>query len=133
METAIRGGAAVAEIEARLAPAEAALAALVAALRRRGAARGRGRSGGGAGRGPGGPACGGRPDLEELLSQDAVEAIDVFDKEAPLLTAAFGDRAAEIRKLVKGYRFEDALAVLRAVRNRGALSGPGGGNVGVRS
>jgi hypothetical protein len=52
--------------------------------------------------------------LEELLSQDAVEAIDVFDKAAPLLTAALGARAAEIRKLLKSYRFEEALAVLRA-------------------
>ena len=51
--------------------------------------------------------------LGELLSQDAVEAIDVFDEAAPLLTAAFGARAAEIRKLLKSYRFEEALAVLR--------------------
>ena len=114
VETAIRGGAALAEIEGRLAPAEASLVALVAALRgalppeveaappakaqavdplalRRAVAR-----------------------LEELLAQDAVEAIDAFDEEAPLLTAAFGERAAEIRTLVRGYRFEQALAVLRA-------------------
>ena len=112
VETAIRGGAAPAEIEARLAPVAVALDALVGALRlalppeveaappvpqavdpealRVAVAR-----------------------LGDLLSQDAVEAIDVFDGSAPLLAAAFGARAAEIRKLLKGYRFEDALAVLR--------------------
>jgi two-component system, sensor histidine kinase and response regulator len=113
VETAIRGGGALAEIEARLAPAEATLVALVAALERAlppeiEAAL---------------PVRAQAVDpealrsavtrLEELLSQDAVEAIDVFDREAPLLTAAFGERAAEIRKLVKGYRFEEALAALR--------------------
>jgi two-component system sensor histidine kinase/response regulator len=113
VETAVRGGAAVAEIETRLAPAESALVALVAALQRALP-----------------PEVEPAPTvaqavdpqalreavsrLEELLSQDAVEAIDVFDRAAPLLAAAFGERAAEIRKLVKGYRFEDALAVLRA-------------------
>ena len=113
LEAAIRGGAAPAEVEARLSPAETTLGALVSALRlalppeveaapavtqavdpavlRAAVAR-----------------------LEELLSQDAVEAIDVFDGAAPLLTAAFGARAAEIRRLLKGYRFEEALAALRA-------------------
>jgi two-component system, sensor histidine kinase and response regulator len=113
VETAIRGGGALAEIEARLAPAEATLVALVAALQRAlppevEAA-------------PPVKAQAVDPEalrsavarLEELLSQDAVEAIDVFDREAPLLAAAFGERAAAIRKLVKGYRFEEALAVLR--------------------
>ena len=112
VETAIRGGAAPAEIETRLAPVEVTLGALVGALRlvlppEVEAA----------------PAVPQAVDpealrvavsrLEELLSQDAVEAIDVFDGSAPLLAAAFGARAAEIRRLLKGYRFEDALAVLR--------------------
>ena len=51
--------------------------------------------------------------LEELLSQDAVEAIDVFDQAAPLLTTAFGERASRIGQLVRVYSFEDALAALR--------------------
>ena len=38
----------------------------------------------------------------------------------PLLAAAFGERAAALRKLVKAYRFEDALA--RAARRRGRLA-----------
>jgi two-component system, sensor histidine kinase and response regulator len=52
--------------------------------------------------------------LEVLLSQDAVEALDAFDACRPLLTAAYGARASEIGRLVKGYRFEEALTALRA-------------------
>ena len=59
--------------------------------------------------------------LEELLAQDAVEAIDVFEAAAPMLKTAFGERADQIGQLVKDYRFEDALVALRAsdhARNR---------------
>ena len=52
--------------------------------------------------------------LEELLAEDAMEAIDVFEAAAPMLKTAFGDRADQIGLLVKDYRFEDALAALRA-------------------
>ncbi len=52
--------------------------------------------------------------LEELLAQDALEAIDVFEAAAPMLRTAFGDRADQIGQLVKDYRFEDALVALRA-------------------
>jgi two-component system sensor histidine kinase/response regulator len=52
--------------------------------------------------------------LEELLAQDALEAIDVFAAAAPMLKTAFGDRADQIGQLVKDYRFEDALVALRA-------------------
>ena len=51
--------------------------------------------------------------IEGLLEQDDVEAVGALDEAAPLLAAAFGERAAALRKLVKGYRFEDALAALR--------------------
>ena len=51
--------------------------------------------------------------IEELLEQDDVEAVGALDEAAPLLSAAFGGRAASLRKLLKGYRFEEALAVLR--------------------
>jgi len=51
--------------------------------------------------------------IERLLEQDDVEAVAALDAAAPLLTAAFGERATALRKLVKGYRFEDALAALR--------------------
>jgi len=51
--------------------------------------------------------------LEQLLSREAVEAIDSFEAARPLLAAAFGERSAQIGKLVRGYRFEDALAALR--------------------
>ena len=54
--------------------------------------------------------------LDRLLSQDAVEALDVFVASQPLLAAAYGERTEEIGRLLKGYRFEDALAVLRATR-----------------
>jgi two-component system sensor histidine kinase/response regulator len=54
--------------------------------------------------------------LDRLLSQDAAEALDVFVASQPLLAAAYGERMGEIDRLLKGYRFEDALAVLRATR-----------------
>ena len=54
--------------------------------------------------------------LDRLLSEDAVEALDVFVASQPLLAAAYGERTGEINRLLKGYRFEDALAVLRAAR-----------------
>ena len=57
--------------------------------------------------------------LEELLAQDALEAIDVFEAAAPMLKTAFGERADQIGQLVKDYRFEDALVALRA-----SASGP---------
>ena len=51
--------------------------------------------------------------LEELLAEDALEAIDAFDAAAPMLMAAFGERAGPVGQLVKDYSFEDALAALR--------------------
>ena len=51
--------------------------------------------------------------IERLLEQDDIEAVAALDAAAPLLAAAFGERATALRKLVKGYRFEDALAALR--------------------
>jgi two-component system, sensor histidine kinase and response regulator len=51
--------------------------------------------------------------IERLLEQDDVEAVAVLEAAAPLLAAAFGERAAALRKLVKAYRFDDALAALR--------------------
>jgi two-component system sensor histidine kinase/response regulator len=55
--------------------------------------------------------------LEELLSQDDMEAVDVFDAAAPMLTAAFGERAGRVGTLVRDYCFEDALAALREAVN----------------
>ena len=51
--------------------------------------------------------------IERLLEQDDIEAVAALDAAAPLLAAAFGGRATALRKLVKGYRFEEALAALR--------------------
>jgi CheY-like chemotaxis protein len=110
VEAALRRGVPPAELEALIAPAERTLEALVAALL---AAL------------P--PEAAVAPPvtadaaalhaaverLEELLSQDAVEAIDVFNQAAPLLTTAFGERASRIGQLVRDYSFEDALAALR--------------------
>jgi two-component system sensor histidine kinase/response regulator len=53
--------------------------------------------------------------LDQLLSREAVEAIDAFEEAGSILAAAFGERAAQIGKLVRGYRFEEALAALRDV------------------
>jgi two-component system, sensor histidine kinase and response regulator len=59
--------------------------------------------------------------IEGLLEQDDIEAVAALDAAAPLLAAAFGERASALRTLVKGYRFEDALAALReAVALRGS-------------
>jgi two-component system, sensor histidine kinase and response regulator len=56
--------------------------------------------------------------LEELLSQDAVEAIDVFDSAAPMLAIAFGERASRIGQLIRDYSFADALVALREATGR---------------
>ena len=58
--------------------------------------------------------------LEELLSNDSPEAVNAFERERPILTAAFGERAAEIGTLIRRYRFEDALRALRASRDQGS-------------
>jgi two-component system sensor histidine kinase/response regulator len=59
--------------------------------------------------------------LERLLAEDNVEAIKAFDEADALFSAAFGERTGEIRKLVKGYRFEEAL---RALREAAAVRAP---------
>jgi two-component system, sensor histidine kinase and response regulator len=118
VDAALRGGATLMALETLLRPAERTLAALVAALlealpREAGVAP---------------PAQTVDPGtlqaavqkLEELLSQNAVEAIDVFDASAPLLTNAFGERASRIGKLVRDYCFEDALVALREAAGRSA-------------
>jgi two-component system sensor histidine kinase/response regulator len=52
--------------------------------------------------------------LELALSdEDAVEAIDAFQLAEPILSAAFGEHSERIGKLVRSYRFVDALAALR--------------------
>ena len=61
--------------------------------------------------------------IERLLEQDDIEAVAALDAAAPLLAAAFGERAAALRKLVKGYRFEEALAALREAARRGYPTG----------
>jgi two-component system, sensor histidine kinase and response regulator len=56
--------------------------------------------------------------LDQLLSREAVEAIDAFEAARPIFASAFGERAGQIGKLVRGYRFEDALVVLRDLADR---------------
>ena len=51
--------------------------------------------------------------LDDLLAHESVEAIDAFEAAKPILVAALGERASHIGTLVRGYRFEDALAALR--------------------
>ena len=51
--------------------------------------------------------------IAKLLEQDDVEAVAAVDEAGSLLAAAFGERASALRTLVRGYRFEDALAALR--------------------
>jgi len=115
VDAALRGGATLIELEALLGPAERSLDALVAALLAALPSEAEVP-----------PPATADPDalnaaverLEELLSQDAVEAIDVFDASAPLLTSAFGERASRIGTLVKDYCFEDALVALREAAGR---------------
>ena len=111
MEAALHRGA-IAELETLIRPAETSLAELVSALL--------------AGLPPearvtGQPAALDRDalgaaveQLDALLSQDAMEAIDAFQATAPMLATAFGPRADAIGKLIRDYCFEDALAALRA-------------------
>jgi two-component system, sensor histidine kinase and response regulator len=115
VEAALRRGATLTELEGLLEPAERSLealvAALLAALPREAEVT---------------PTATADADalhaavqrLEELLSQDAVEAIDVFDASAPLLTSAFGERATRVGALVKDYCFEEALVALRKAAGR---------------
>jgi two-component system, sensor histidine kinase and response regulator len=56
--------------------------------------------------------------LDLLLSQDAVEALDLFEEARLVFTAAYGERAGAIGQMLKEYRFEEALAALRAVREK---------------
>jgi two-component system sensor histidine kinase/response regulator len=124
LEAALRRGAAAPEVTTLLAPLENTLGDFVADLRRVLPP----------GDEPATLAAQGSVDpealrsavekLEELLSQDAVEALDAFDESAPLLSAAYGERVARVRQLVKGYRFEEALA---ALREAGSSSGPRSG------
>ncbi len=110
VEAALRRGDPPAEALARLAPAattlEALLAALVTAIPPEAEAAAAGEVDGEALRAA-------VERLERLLEQDDIEAVGALDAAAPLLAAAFGERAAPLRKLVKGYRFEEALAALR--------------------
>ena len=115
METALRNGVGAAELDPLLEPAERTLEGLVSALlvalppevqvtpppptAEREALEAAVRR------------------LEELLSQDDMEAVDVFDAAAPMLTAAFGERAGRVGTLVRDYCFEDALAALREAVN----------------
>jgi PAS domain S-box-containing protein len=59
-----------------------------------------------------------------LLEQDDVEAVAALDAAWPLVAAAFGERAAALRKLVRSYRFGEALA---ALRDSAAVGTSGGG------
>jgi two-component system sensor histidine kinase/response regulator len=56
--------------------------------------------------------------LEALLGSDDAQALDVYDEHAALLRAAGGEDAGALERHVRGYRFVDALAVVRRVRSR---------------
>jgi two-component system sensor histidine kinase/response regulator len=113
IETALRQGTTVADVEPLLGPAERTLDGLVAALVSALPSESEATTA---------PPVFDRDglaavveQLEQLLSQDSVEAIAAFEAARPLLSTAFGDRAGRIGKLIKGYRFEDALSALREV------------------
>jgi len=120
VEAALRQGAPPAEVLALLEPTASRLLALVAALSTALPPEAEA-----AASGPVDPealrAAVGR--IERLLEQDDVEAVTALDVAAPLLAAAFGERAAAIRKLVKAYRFDEALAALRAAEGRESAPG----------
>ena len=56
--------------------------------------------------------------LEELLAIDDAGAMDVFEASADLLRVALGPDAASVETAVTGWAFADALAALRAARER---------------
>jgi two-component system sensor histidine kinase/response regulator len=53
--------------------------------------------------------------LDALLAEFDADAIKALDADDPLFSAAFGERAKDLRTLVKGYRFAEALRLLRDV------------------
>jgi PAS domain S-box-containing protein len=53
--------------------------------------------------------------LDALLAQDDLEANAVFRESASLLKKALGDRASEIERLIEGFEYEHALALLRSL------------------
>jgi two-component system sensor histidine kinase/response regulator len=124
VETALRREAPPSEVEAFLTPAaralEALLTSLASVIRQEVAAV------------PAGPVDPGQLQaaverIERMLEQDDPDAVRAFDEAAPLLISAFGDRAASVRKLAKGYRFDEALAALRqAAAERNASRRPPG-------
>jgi two-component system sensor histidine kinase/response regulator len=110
VEAALRRDAPPAEVSALLAPAATTLEALLAALAVVVPPEVEARA-----TGPVDPEAlrAAVERIERLLEQDDIEAVGALDAAAPLFAAAFGERAAALRKLVKGYRFEEALAALR--------------------
>jgi N-acetylglucosamine kinase-like BadF-type ATPase len=52
-------------------------------------------------------------ELQRLLAEGDAAAINIFEEAVALFSAAFGTRAEEIRTLVKGYRFAEALHASR--------------------
>jgi two-component system sensor histidine kinase/response regulator len=52
--------------------------------------------------------------LDRLLSEDDMASLEMFESAEAMLSAAFGERAEEIRAHIKSYRFEEALRELRA-------------------
>ena len=116
VEAALRRGATPGEVAPLLDPAERTLDQLVTALR--GALPAESEEAPAPARVDPEALAAAVASLEKLLSSDAAEAIDSFESARPLLAAAFGDRSAQIGKLVRGYRFEDALAALRELVGR---------------
>jgi two-component system sensor histidine kinase/response regulator len=119
VEAALRRGAPPAEVEPLLDPAEQTLGDLITALLRALPPEAAATT----------PAASVDPEalaaavarLDQLLSREAVEAIDAFEAAGPIFVAAFGERADRIGKLVRGYRFEDALTALRNVVGKPTL------------
>jgi PAS domain S-box-containing protein len=62
--------------------------------------------------------------LDALLAQDDLEANAVFRESAPLLKKALGEKAYELERLIEGFEYERALALLRTLPKQITPSSP---------
>jgi two-component system sensor histidine kinase/response regulator len=115
VESALRGAAALTELETVLGPAERTLAALVSALQA--ALPSEAEPAPPPAADPGAVLVAVQR-LMDLLAHSAMEAVDVFEASAPALTSAFGERITDVGTLVRDYCFEEALAALQDAVNR---------------
>ncbi|MEO9386055.1 response regulator [Chromobacterium phragmitis] len=114
LESGVRGGAGLAELEPQIEETQRALQALIGQLRTALPPEAAPASVPGA---PDWTALGPALDrLERLLREDDADAVEVYAAEAGSLRAALGEAAPGFEQALRQYRFDDALASLRRAR-----------------